>query len=99
MAEDATLNINVTGLPAFKAAVERITELHQPDGREGEVFYEKEGGPSSECEPSCTYETCSGHDVKLKVCRECGYEHDGDYATFRPWPCPTMQALAELVQP
>jgi hypothetical protein len=30
--------------------------------------------------------------VEIEVCVECGYDFDGDYPVFRPWPCPTWRA-------
>lgn len=96
------LTVKIGDLPEVKALltsvtalVERVRELHKPTDEEAEFWFDSfTNEPSAHCEPTCTDSTCRGHTVTVQVCQECGYEHeDGDHAVFRPWPCPTFQAV------
>jgi len=79
------------------SALERIAELHVPEDEEAEFWYGDDG--HDERFPDCTSEAgCDGHIVTVQVCAECGYEHDGDRATFRAWPCPTRRLCDEAAK-
>lgn len=100
---DRTLNVNVVGLPASQEAVQAIVALHQPMDEEVESWADDEHPEEHdrrfpEC-PGCDSNDgrgCEGHTFTTQVCDECGYTHDGDYPRYRPWPCPTLLALAPL---
>jgi hypothetical protein len=103
MARDATLNVNVAGLPAFRDAVEAIVALHQPQDQEVESWADDEHPEDHDARfPECPgiegdrADRCEGHSYTMQVCRECGHTHDGDYPAYREWPCPTLLALAPL---
>lgn len=94
--ETAVVTVRLTEVEPLKRALARIIELHHPVDEEAEFWFDEK--PSEHCTSACTSDrTCEGHFATIQVCRECGYEHDGDGPTFRSWPCPTMQALAELI--
>lgn len=78
--------------------IDRLVELHVPVEQYAEFWWDStENKPSPHCGPDCTDTRCKGHDIKVQVCQECGYDHeDGTYAVFRPWPCPTLRALYEF---
>jgi hypothetical protein len=76
------------------ATVERVRAIHQPVDEEAEVWAD---GPGEDLHDQfvCSDDpsACLGHLTTIKVCRECGYEHDGEQPIFRGWPCPTIKAL------
>lgn len=87
----------------FEEAVRVIVALHQPMDEEVESWADDERPEEHdrrfpEC-PGCASDDgrgCEGHTFTMQVCRECGYEHNGDYPTYRPWPCPTLVALGQF---
>lgn len=81
-------------LRAPRDAIEIVLALHQPYDEEAEFWWDD--GPSVHCTPKCSDRTCNGHTAIVQVCTECGYEHDGDGAVFRSWPCPTVVALTDV---
>lgn len=76
-------------------AIERqLREIHAPTEEEVELW--GDGDHQAEHDrrfPLCR--DCDGHTYTIQVCTECGYEHNGEYPIFRPWPCPTIKALDE----
>lgn len=66
-----------------------ILAIHESRIEEAEVWID---GPGEDTHrdlfPDCT--DCEGHTVDVQVCSECGYNHDGDQATYRKWPCSTV---------
>jgi hypothetical protein len=76
------------------ARIGKAMELHKPIEEEVEVWAD---GPGEDLHDQflCSDDpaACLGHLTTILVCQECGYEHDGDSAIFRPWPCPTVKAL------
>jgi hypothetical protein len=69
--------------------IEAVRALHQPFTEEVERW------PDDDFEPPVLVECM----VKIQVCRECGYKHDGETPVFRSWPCPTIRALNEDSSP
>lgn len=66
--------------------------IHTPVTEEAEVWIDGPGEDTHrEQFPDCT--DCEGHTIEMRVCSECGYDHDGDTALYRSWPCPTFVAL------
>lgn len=85
----------------MRVVLKTIAEIHRPTDEEIEFW--AEGGPDDGEEHDQRYldcpggDRCEGHTATIKVCRECGYEHDGESPTFRRWPCPTIRALQHVV--
>jgi len=81
--------------PALEA-LRGIVALHSPQYQEVEVWIDGPGEEIHEARwPDC--HECQGHMVAMRVCTECGYEHDGESPVFRPWPCPTLEALQAVL--
>lgn len=94
------LHVHVKDLPKFKTLLERLVEIHKPMDQDAEFDWDYDTGPSDHCEPTCTSDrSCPGHTATVQVCQECGHDsEDGSYVVFRSWPCPTIQAIAELTE-
>jgi rubrerythrin len=76
----------------MSALADRLREIHSPRAEGAEVWVDGPGEQTHrELFPDCT--DCEGHEIEVQVCSECGYDHDGDTAFFRSWPCPTITAL------
>lgn len=73
----------------------RIRARHQPVSEEAEIWADSDVEHHAELFPDCT--DCEGHTVPMQVCRECGYDHDGDQPVYREWPCPTSTDIADLL--
>lgn len=67
--------------------VEPVEYWHGDDVFEGDV-----PGP---CPDPDDRGRCTGHERTIQVCQECGYAHNGDFPTYRVWPCPTVRLLEE----
>ncbi len=78
----------------------RIEAIHQPTTESAESYpwnNDHHDAMWPDCPGVDDASDCPGHEHDVQVCGECGYEHDGDQATFRRWPCPTIEALAAPV--
>lgn len=78
-------------LLALIDGIDRVRALHQPTEEEAELWWEQDG--HDERFPDCPGQDCEGHMFTIRVCNECGYEHDGETPIYRGWPCPTVAAL------
>ena len=82
---------------ALAALTDAIDRIHRPFDEEVEVWadIESEKALHDQHFPGCPGgDPCEGHTVTIKVCNECGYDHDGDRLMLRQWPCPTARAAA-----
>lgn len=78
--------------PVPNALAAQLRALHTSEDIAAEFYCGTDGNPILEAD--CPGEPdCPGHVRTIQVCRECGYEHDGDEAFYRPWPCPTIRAV------
>lgn len=82
--------------------IARLREIHQPEDTEAEFWSDGPGEDEHderwpECEAVARSDDrfCGGHTAIVPVCRECGFEHDDGVPVYRPWPCPTIQAVTE----
>lgn len=86
----------------LREITDRLRAIHYPTPEEAEWWIDDENPaehnrrfPQCEALTSGNDRACTGHTGTILVCRECGYEHDGDGAFFRSWPCPTAKLADE----
>ena len=72
--------------------VRSVLDLHTPFDTEAEFYCHDDRGRDAD-EGCASFDECPGHMIQMRVCSECGHDHEDSYPMYRPWPCPTVRAL------